>query len=200
MGMSTSYLSYQIVSVYNLRTRTYSAQNLSGPNRRQSFHWQRSKVFRMVKILLFCLFAYVYSQSTLSPEQQALLQSLQAVFNRVDTNGDGRIVLDEQLAYFDNLDLNKDGKLDYREFLASRVDSGPAPSQVILNATFTYYDTVAGKVPADGFLSRNDVRDLFQLLDLDGNGEASLVEFDTAFIKVGEAIAALINAKTTPRS
>ncbi|KAK7104175.1 uncharacterized protein [Littorina saxatilis] len=149
-----------------------------------------------MRFLIFAAFFAFVSGQTASPNAQAaVLQQLTAIFTKMDTDSDGELTLSEQLAYFDGVDTNNDGKLNNAEFMASRGSSGqnlPQAPDAYIKATFTFYDTMGGSQPADGFMSRSDVAFFFNLIDGNGDGTANLKEFDQAFIAIGKAIAQMV--------
>jgi len=65
-------------------------------------------------------------------QAQALLNAARAAFNKVDSNGDGKLSLAEAsrrpLAAFDMMDADRDGILTVAEKAAARASARPAPA------------------------------------------------------------------------
>nr|KAG5692761.1 hypothetical protein BaRGS_009377 [Batillaria attramentaria] len=101
-----------------------------------------------------------------------------------DTNGDGEIEETE----FDELKnkmIQNDGKVGFEEFLASRQNwassTGPGVPRDIMKATFMYYDTMGGTQTSDGFITREEVKLYFNMIDRNGDGLVNEQEFDQSF-------------------
>lgn len=86
------------------------------------------------------------------------MEDLRKIFIQIDTNGDGRIDVnefhhalqnigvnftkDEERALMSNLDTNNNGYVDYTEFLAGCLRSKIYLKEDVLRAAFEYFDHV----------------------------------------------------------
>lgn len=143
--------------------------------------------------------------STLLPAFQPNLKEMRQVFDKFDSNKDGKISKDEYKAtlralgqdkmivdvpkIFQVADLNGDGFIDFKEFVEAQNQGGGIRTMDIHTAFRTFDVNDDGKISAEeimGVLRRlgesctpEDCQKMVRAVDLDGDGVVNMDEFMT---------------------
>ncbi|CAG9333134.1 unnamed protein product [Blepharisma stoltei] len=165
------------------------------------------KSFRAEEKLQYAVLSFISSQLISREESKQLTE----MFRSLDINGDGKISKDELLeAYSKTLgrsaaihqveqimakvDANNSGFIDYSEFMMAATALETLISKENLKSAFTAFDADGnGKISAKELkmflgtdLAVSDMvwKDMISEVDLDGDGEVDIVEFENMMIKL----------------
>ncbi|XP_067660931.1 lanmodulin-like [Haliotis asinina] len=122
-----------------------------------------------MRSLFLCSFALVLGVVA-SQTVDAIAKS---VFDSLDANKDGTLVLGELEGYFNTGDVDGDGTITKSDFLALLQGNNQAAAQ------FAKYD--ANK---DGVLTLDDVKLIYNEFDTDGDSKVSLKDFQAKYAMV----------------
>ncbi|XP_071096416.1 calmodulin-4-like [Haliotis cracherodii] len=102
---------------------------------------------------------------------QSVTDLANGVFHSLDANKDGTLVLGELEGYFNTGDLDGDGKISKGDFLTLlQGNKGLAEKE------FAKYDA-----NSDGTITLDDVKLIFNQLDVDSDGKVTQVEFQAKY-------------------
>mmetsp|Transcript_34183 Transcript_34183/g.59790 ORF Transcript_34183/g.59790 Transcript_34183/m.59790 type:complete len:487 (-) Transcript_34183:4193-5653(-) len=161
--------------------------------------------FRAEQKLQNAVLSFIASQLVNKEEKQKLTET----FRELDKNGDGRLSREELLNGYLSLgegaavieverimrdvDVDGSGFIDYTEFIMATMQQEALLSRKNLEAAFSAFDQdKSGKITLDelkvllgsGFESKNTMwEELIQEVDLDGDGEIDLNEFQAMMFK-----------------
>mmetsp|Transcript_67432 Transcript_67432/g.158858 ORF Transcript_67432/g.158858 Transcript_67432/m.158858 type:complete len:275 (-) Transcript_67432:49-873(-) len=146
-----------------------------------------------------------------SVEEWAQKDSLQALFNRIDSNCDGTLSTDELrralcaiglksadvTAIYKIMDTNCDDRVSYTEFvkwlfhgskeaqvITKKVMGGPATASEAMDEFVSFIQELKDAPPAEGE-KPTKLRDIFRKLDENGSGKISFTEFHSSCKSLG---------------
>ncbi|XP_046547900.1 uncharacterized protein LOC124257800 [Haliotis rubra] len=103
-----------------------------------------------------------------------------ATFNIIDADSNGQVDRKEFYAAFDRLDTNGDQKMTLQEYMANT-----NVSQSVAQLVFKFMDK-----NSDGSVDRSEMTDVFNLFDTNKDGEISKQEFVREYTKIYNNVAA----------
>ncbi|XP_046332845.2 calcium-binding mitochondrial carrier protein SCaMC-1-like [Haliotis rufescens] len=117
--------------------------------------------------LFMCVFALVLSVAY----SQSVTDLANGVFHSLDANKDGTLELGELEGYFNTGDIDGDGKISKSDFLTLLQGN-----KVFAEKEFAKYDA-----NSDGTITLDDVKLIFNQLDVDSDGKVTQVEFQAKY-------------------